>query len=95
MSGESVTLTIEAGESSDELTVPAMLLDMLREDEGETDPQVVGDIAMLGLAQRIHTAVHHSEGEPDAAIADVHDDLMENFEARFGQSFGELTGHSH
>lgn len=95
MSSDSVTLTIEGDDTSDELTVPPAMLDLLREDEAETDPQVVGDLAMLGLAQRIHTAVHHSEGDVDEAIQEVHDDMMANFEDRFGQTFGELTGHQH
>jgi hypothetical protein len=95
MTSDTVTLTIETDDATDELTVPKGLLDILREQPDETDPQVVGDIAMFGLAQRIHGAVHHSQGEPDAEIADLEELTLDLFEERFGASFGELTGHDH
>lgn len=94
MTNETVTLTIESADASDELTVPADLLDMLREGE-ETDPRVVGDIAMMGLAQRIHGAVHHSEGGVDDEVEAVEELTLDLFEDRFGRSFAELTGHGH
>ncbi|WP_254278878.1 DUF7545 family protein [Haloarcula marina] len=95
MADDTVTLTIESDDASDELTVPTELLDMLREEADESDPQVVGDIAMFGLAQRIHGAVHHSQGEPAEEIADLESLTLNLFEERFGASFGELTGHDH
>jgi hypothetical protein len=94
MSKETVTLAISDEEAENELTVPSRLLDMLRED-GESDSQVIGDIAMMGLAQRIHGAVHHAEGDVDDEVAATEDLTMELFEGRFGRSFAELTGHSH
>lgn len=95
MADETVTLQIEAEDgTTDELTVPAVLLDMLRED-GDSDPEIVGDIAMLGLAQRVHAAVHHSQGQPGQEIQDAEEVTNELFEERFGQSFGEMTGHQH
>jgi len=94
MANETVTLTIEGEGDEDELTVPSDLLDLLRESD-ETDPAVVGDIAMFGLAQRIHGAVAHGEGEPDQQIQDLETLTLELFEERFGASFAELTGHDH
>ncbi|QGA82815.1 hypothetical protein [Halomicrobium sp. LC1Hm] len=94
MTDDTVTVTLEAGEERDELTVPTALVDMLREGD-ESDPEVVGDIAMFGMAQRIHGAVHHGQGEPDAEIASVNETAMELFEERFGATFSELTGHDH
>ncbi|MFB6165958.1 MAG: hypothetical protein ABEJ31_12430 [Haloarculaceae archaeon] len=95
MADETVTLEIASeGGESDELTVPAVVLDMLRE-EGDSDPEIIGDIAMLGLAQRIHGAIHHAQGEPSQQIKDAEDVTNELFEERFGQSFGEMTGHQH
>ena len=94
MTDDTVTLTLDADGESDELTVPTALVDMLREGE-ESDPEVVGDIAMFGMAQRIHGAVHHSEGEPDQEIQGVNEATMELFEDRFGATFSELTGHDH
>jgi hypothetical protein len=95
MAPDTVTLTIDTEDETDELTVPADLLDMLREKGDETDPQVVGDIAMFGLAQRIHGAVHHEQGEADEQIKDVEERTLDLFEERFGASFAELTGHDH
>jgi len=95
MANDTVTLTIEGETDADELTVPSALLDILREEPGETDPQVVGDIAMFGLAQRIHGAVAHGQGEPDQEIVDLEEETLDLFEERFGASFAELTGHDH
>jgi len=95
MATDTVTLTIEGEESSDELTVPSALLDILREKPDETDPQVVGDIAMFGLAQRIHGAVAHGQGEPDDEIVELEEQTLDLFEERFGASLAELTGHDH
>ncbi|WP_336002978.1 DUF7545 family protein [Halorientalis halophila] len=92
---DTATLTIESDDGSvDELEVPTGLLDMLRESD-ESDPQIVGDIAMIGLAQRIHGAIHHAQGEPGPEIEAAEDVTMDLFEERFGQSFADMTGHDH
>ncbi|MFB6087423.1 MAG: hypothetical protein ABEJ85_02785 [Haloarculaceae archaeon] len=92
---ETVTLTLESEDGAvDELEVPTELLDMLAED-GETAPEVVGDIAMFGLAQRVHSAVHHSQGDAGGQLEDVEQLTLDLFEERFGRSFAELTGHDH
>lgn len=94
MTDDTVTVTLETDEASDELTVPTALVDMLREGD-ESTPKVIGDIAMFGMAQRIHGAVHHSEGEPAEEIQSTNESTMELFEERFGATFSELTGHDH
>ena len=95
MADDTVTLTIEADDGTvDELTVPTGLLDMLREND-ESAPEIVGDIAMFGLAQRIHGAIHHAEGEVSPEVEQAEAETMELFEERFGATFGELTGHDH
>ena len=91
---DTVTLTVESEEGSDEVTLPADLLDLLKEGD-ETPAEVVGDLAMMGCAQRIHATVHHSGGEVDPTIERLEELTMELFEERFGASYGELTGHSH
>jgi len=95
MAPDTVTLTIEAEGDVDELTLPSAMVDMLRESDDETSPEVVGDIAMMGFAQRIHGATHHAEGEPSEEITEINDLTMDLFEDRFGETFGELTGHDH
>ncbi|MFB6084703.1 MAG: hypothetical protein ABEJ94_10710 [Halorientalis sp.] len=92
---DTATLTIETADgTSDELEVPTDLLDMLREGE-ETDPEIVGDIAMIGMAQRIHGAIHHAQGEPGEDVQAVEDATLDLFEERFGQTFADMTGHDH
>ncbi|MFW6018262.1 MAG: DUF7545 family protein [Halapricum sp.] len=95
MADETVTLTIEDDDRTDELTVPIAMIEMLREEEGETPAEIIGDIAMFGLAQRIHGAIHHGQGEPPQEVKDAEELTMELFEERFGASYGELTGHDH
>jgi hypothetical protein len=94
MATDTVTLTIESDDASDELTVPADLVDLLREDD-EGDARVIGDVAMIGMTQRIHAAVQHSEGEVDDDIEAIEQQTLDLFEERFGRTFAELTGHSH
>ncbi|PSQ07216.1 hypothetical protein BRC95_04750 [Halobacteriales archaeon QS_5_68_33] len=90
-----VTVTLESEDGAvDGLAVPTALLDMLAEGD-ETAPEVVGDIAMFGFAQRIHGAVAHGQGEPSAELEEVESRTLELFEERFGRSFAELTGHDH
>ena len=92
---EVVTVRLESEDgATDQLEVPTTLLDMLAEGD-ETAPEVVGDIAMFGLAQRVHSAAHHSEGDVGEELKAVEELTLDLFEERFGRSFAELTGHSH
>ena len=92
---ETATYTIESPDGeTDDLTVPTGLVDMLRE-EDEDGTEVLGDLAMLSLAQQAHAVVHHSQGGADAEAEAYEQKAMELFEERFGTTFGEMTGHSH
>lgn len=94
MAEEIQTLTIESGDANDELEVPTALIDLLAEGD-ETAPEVVSDVALFGLAGRIHAAVHHAQGEPDPELEATEEATMELFEKRFGMTYGEATGHQH
>jgi len=94
MTDETVTVTLSTEDASEDIEVATALIDALNEGE-ETAPAVVADIAMLGLAQQAHGAVHHGHGEPDEALQEAEAVTMELFEERFGQTYGEMTGHSH
>lgn len=95
---ETTTVTLETADATDTLEIPVALIDLLTDGE-ESVPTVVADIAMFGLAQRVHTAVHHSDGDPaaglDADLEDIEAATDERFEARFGTSFDDLLDHSH
>ncbi|WP_135535119.1 MULTISPECIES: hypothetical protein [Halostella] len=92
---DTITITVESSDDgTDEITLPENLIEMLSEGE-EDAATVVSDIAMFGCAQRIHGAIHHSQGEPSQEIQDVESETMELFEERFGATFEELTGHDH
>ena len=94
MESDTYTVHLEVGDSTDEFELPTDGLDVLTED-GETPADVLGDLALLSLAQQLHGAVHHSHGEPDEALETAESDVMDVFEDRFGQSFAEMTGHDH
>ena len=95
MASDTASITVEADDgSTDEFEVPTALLDLLSEGE-EPAATVVSDMAMISLAQRIHGAVHHAQGEPDDEIQAIEQQTMDLFEERFGASFAELTGHDH
>jgi hypothetical protein len=94
MPTESVTVTIETADASDAIDVPTALIDLLA-DGDESAATVVGDVAMLGIAQQAHGAVHHGQGEVDDEVAAAESRAMDRFEERFGRSFAEMTGHDH
>lgn len=91
---DTVDITIEGPDGEDEVTLPAPLLDLLSEAD-EAAAEVVGDIAVLSCAQRIHTTVHHSEDEVSDELSAIEDSTMDLFEERFGVTFTEATGHDH
>lgn len=92
---ETATVRIESEDgASDELTLPRELIDMVDEG-GQTDAEVVADVAMLSFASRVHHLVAHGEGEPDEEMQAIEGETMDRFEERFGMTFGEATGHDH
>jgi hypothetical protein len=94
MASETVTVTLDSSDDTDEIEVPVTLVDLLSEGE-ETVTTVVGDLAMLGLAQQAHGIVHHSQGDVGEEIEAAEELTLDLFEERFGQTYGEVTGHSH
>ncbi len=94
MSEATVTLQIEGEEDVDEVTLPKEMLELMRE-AGESDAEIVGDLALFSCAQRIHATVHHADGGDTERYRSIEQQTMELFEERFGASYAELTGHSH
>ncbi|MEF8822194.1 MAG: hypothetical protein V5A52_07940 [Halovenus sp.] len=91
---ETVTVTLESDDKHDELELPVAAVDLLDEND-EGAPTVVGDLAILGVAQQLHGAIHHAEGEVGPEIEEAEQKTMDVFEERFGRSFAEMTGHDH
>lgn len=94
MSQDTVTVTLETEDERDELEVPTAIIDLLTEEE-ESVPVVVGDLAMLGIAQQAHGIVHHSQAEISEELEEAEALTMDLFEERFGKSYAEVTGHGH
>lgn len=91
---ETVTIRIEGPDGEDDVTLPADLLEMLAEGD-ESGAEVVGDLALMSCAQRIHATIHHSEGEVADDLEAVEATTMDLFEERFGITFEEMAGHDH
>ncbi|MFP4228990.1 MAG: hypothetical protein ACLFTE_09205 [Salinivenus sp.] len=90
---ETITFSIDADGATDEVTLPAGLIDLLA--EGDQAPvETVGDVALLSFASRAHHLVHHGEGA-DEALEAQEAAAMELFEERFGVTYAEATGHHH
>ncbi|CAI49375.1 uncharacterized protein NP_2568A [Natronomonas pharaonis DSM 2160] len=98
MADDTVTVTIETPDNRDEIEVVPEAIDVLNEsDEGM--PTVIGDLAMLGVAQQLHAVLHHAQGDIGVEESDANEQAMERtmelFEERFGQPFEEMMGHGH
>jgi len=96
MADNTVTLRIdgEGDDDTDEVTLPSEMLELMREGN-ESDAEIVGDLALFSVAQRIHATVHHAEGGDTEEYKQIEAKTMELFEDRFGATYGELTGHQH
>jgi hypothetical protein len=94
MAPETTTVTIEVDGQSDEFSVPPLLTEALSE-EDESSAEVVGNLALLGLAQQAHGIVHHGHGDVGDELEAAEEATLDEFEDRFGQSFAEMTGHDH
>lgn len=96
MADDTLTLTISTADDDDTVDVAAEVLDLLAR-EGETPPEVAGDLVVMSLANRVHHMAHHGQGavEGDVDLSAIEDTMMDLFEDRFGQTFAEMTGHDH
>lgn len=92
---EEVTFTVSGPDGEDEFSVPAGLVDLLAEEDDESQAQVVADLALMSFAQRAHMITHHGEGELAGDIEELEEAVLDRFEERFGMTFGEATGHQH
>ena len=92
---DTITFEIDGSDgSTDEVSVPAALLEVLAEGD-ESSAETLGDLALLSCAQQLHAIMHHSPEEPDDDLRTVEEETMALFEDRFGVTFAEMTGHSH
>lgn len=92
---DELTFNIEAPDgSTDTVTLPEGLVSLFSEAD-DTPAHVVGDLVQVAFTQRAHAVVHHSDGDVDDEVAAIEDHALDLFEARFGRSFEEVTGHQH
>lgn len=92
---DAVTFTIDGSDgTTDGFDVPAALLDRLSEGD-EPAATIAADVAVMAFAGRAHALVHHAEGDVDSGLEAAEQTILDDFEARFGVSYAEATGHSH
>ncbi|SDR35969.1 DUF7545 family protein [Natronobacterium texcoconense] len=90
---DTITVSIDADDSTDEVTIPAGLVDLVAEGD-QTSAETIGDVTLLSFASRAHHIVHHGDGA-DEELEAQEERIMDLFEERFGVTFGEATGHQH
>ncbi|UWG48297.1 Uncharacterized protein HSRCO_2022 [Halanaeroarchaeum sp. HSR-CO] len=95
MATDRLTVSLDVDGESDEIELPADLVDLFREEADETDAEIVGDMVVMAFAERAHAIVHHGHGDDDEELEAIESDAMDVFEERFGMTYGEATGHSH
>ena len=92
---DELTFDVEADDgSADAFAVPGTLVDRLAEGD-ETPAEVAADVAVMAFAGQAHALVHHAPGEVDDDLAAAEAAMLDAFEARFGVSYAEVTGHAH
>ncbi|MDZ7702691.1 MAG: hypothetical protein U5J98_11885 [Halobacteriales archaeon] len=92
---DAVTIQIDASDgTTDSFDVPATILERLSEGD-EPAAGIAADVALMAFAGRAHALVHHGHGEADEALEAAEQTLLDDFEARFGVTYAEATGHSH
>ncbi|AKH98132.1 DUF7545 family protein [Halanaeroarchaeum sulfurireducens] len=89
------TISLDVDGETDELELPADLLDLFRETPEETDAEIVADMVVMAFAERAHAIVHHGENADDEELQAIESEAMDVFEDRFGTTYAEMTGHSH
>jgi len=95
MSEETLTVSLDIDGEADDVDLPARLVDLFREEESETDAEIVGDMVVMAFAERAHAIVHHGQGGEDEDLESIESATMDLFEERFGMTYGEATGHAH
>lgn len=93
MATDRLTVSLDIDGDTDEIELPAELIDMFREEPTEADVEIVGDMAVMAFAERAHAIAHHGEGGEE--VEAIESETMDVFEDRFGMTYGEATGHSH
>jgi hypothetical protein len=93
MATDRLSVSIDIDGDTDEIELPAELIDLFREEPNESDVEIVGDMTVMAFAERAHAIVHHGEGGDE--VEAIESDTMDVFEERFGMTYGEATGHSH
>ncbi|MFB6154222.1 MAG: hypothetical protein ABEJ27_08220 [Halodesulfurarchaeum sp.] len=95
MPNETLALTVEVEGQYEEIDLPSTLVDLFREEESETDAEIIADVLVMAFAERAHAFIHHDEGGDDEQLQAIESAMMERFEERFGMTYEEATGHSH
>lgn len=91
---EETTLELQIEDNTDEVSLPEGALEVFAED-GQTPVEAAGDLLTLSVAQQLHAIVAHGHGDPAPELEALESAMGEHFEARFGATFAEVTGHQH
>jgi len=88
---DSVSLAIDGPDGSATVELPEELLETLAGPD-DSSADVVADVTMLSCAQRVHEAVHGTEGDAGDDLRALEERMHSLFESQFGSSFSDVTG---